>query len=110
MYVAWTDGPLGKEVDEVTNAFESKGFDGMTDCSFIKKTSVEVDGVSYSSSIGYILTQRDISDALKAEAICAIFDEGYDGCDRQVNEAAWSVANGTPIYIAAQDNHLTRNQ
>jgi hypothetical protein len=29
--VSWTDGPRGKEVDEILNGFEGKSFDGMND-------------------------------------------------------------------------------
>jgi len=30
--VSWTDGPTGKQVKPILDRFESKGFDGMTDC------------------------------------------------------------------------------
>lgn len=62
--VRWTDGPTQKQVKPILDRFESKGFDGMTDCSYscgermLAGAKVEVDG-------NYVSGSRSLSNRLR---------------------------------------------
>lgn len=57
-HVTWTDGPTVARVEQVTDLFEGKGFDGMTDSTYYKHKLL-LDGRE--SGIGLLLTGREIS-------------------------------------------------
>lgn len=58
-YVRWSGGPLGIEVEDITNNYDSQGFDGMTDSTTHLQTSIAVDGVEHDSGLGMVLLTRD---------------------------------------------------
>jgi hypothetical protein len=65
--VRWTDGPNGKQVDEILDAFEGAYFCGMTDY----KGSVYhlLDGKPVRFGADFVTGQREISDAQYAKAL-----------------------------------------
>ena len=65
VYVRWTDGPTTPEVEQITDRFTSKSFDGSDDSTHYHTQTVNGRSVQYS---GYINASRDISPALRAEA------------------------------------------
>lgn len=51
--VRWFDGPSAKAVNEILGPFESRGFDGMIDMAYCKRSWLEPDGtVHYGASSG----------------------------------------------------------
>ena len=59
VYVRWEGGPSVKEVDAIVGKYQSKGFDGMTDCAYyIKSAWTEVFGAA-----GYVFTSRENTEA-----------------------------------------------
>lgn len=56
--VSWTDGPTTKRVEEITNRFVGKTFDGMTDSTGYTRNTLP-DGRT--TGCGYVHTSRDIS-------------------------------------------------
>lgn len=69
--ISWTDGPNTEKVDEVANLFEGKGFDGMEDYEY-QKHSQFMDRYGH---LGYVFTNRKISDIHNQEELDAINKE-----------------------------------
>lgn len=67
--VRWADGPTVQAVDAIARSFEGKGFDGMTDSTFYKKTAMP-DGRP--SALGYVMLSRQISAAFARRALLQI--------------------------------------
>lgn len=64
--VSWTDGPTGAQVKPILDRFESKGFDGMTDCSFSCGDRL-LNGVQVFIDGGYVRGSRSVSPQLHAK-------------------------------------------
>lgn len=69
--ISWTDGPNTEKVDAVANLFEGKGFDGMEDLEY-QKNSLFMNRYGH---LGYVFTNRTISDIHKQEELEAINNE-----------------------------------
>lgn len=107
--VRWTDGPLVAAVDEIARAFEGEGFDGMTDSLYHKATAIEIDGETFQSGLGLILTSRNFSEALVASAVETLKAEGYTGrFEGSMECAARAVLRGCSTHVAADHHHLAR--
>lgn len=76
--VQWTDGPTVARVKEITAGYETKGFDGMTDCQYYTPGQ---DSLGRPSKIGYIFERRTLSAAFVARLIQAVAEYwgGVDG-------------------------------
>lgn len=70
-HISWTDGPNTEKVDDVANLFEGKGFDGMEDYEY-QKHSLFMDRYGH---LGYVFTNRSISDIHRQEELNAINKE-----------------------------------
>lgn len=63
--VTWEDGPTDQQVSEITRLFKDEGFDGMTDSSY----SIVTPFNQRYGGIGYISTNRKISDAVRNQEL-----------------------------------------
>lgn len=63
--VTWEDGPTDQQVSEITRLFKDEGFDGMTDSSYPIVTPFN----QRYGGIGYISTNRKISDAVRNQEL-----------------------------------------
>jgi hypothetical protein len=70
--VRWTDGPTTPEVERVTDAFTSRGFDGMTDSTTFHDQDFGGERVSFS---GWVHVTRETSPELKARAYARVCRE-----------------------------------
>lgn len=107
--IEWLDGPTADQVERLTSAYSSQGFDGMIDMAFGKTSWQMPDGSivkgwsggtenaagstpgyvvpkphpqarAVSSGIGYLFTRREISPAFAAA--CLAYFEQLDGAGR----------------------------
>ncbi len=110
--VAWTDGPSEAAVEAVTDPFEGKGFDGMTDSTYYldKPLGVDVNGEPVLSGIGMILRHRSVSAESMSAARSILTLAGYAGGELDMNCAGRMVANGTCPHEAAQHHHLQKGE
>lgn len=63
--VSWEDGPTEQQVSEITHLFKDEGWDGMTDSSY----SIDTPFNRRYGGIGYISTDRKISDAVRNQEL-----------------------------------------
>jgi len=61
--ISYADGPLSKDVQAITRLFEGKGFDGMTDSTYLLKAKA-FRGELVTFNHGYVSVTRDVSDAV----------------------------------------------
>ncbi len=88
--VSWTDGPTGKQVDSIIDRYESKGFDGMTDCGYNRGDRV-LCGRSVSFNTGYVHGSRHESVELRRRVIGLL--GAQCGIVPEVNEYGGVVSN-----------------
>lgn len=72
--VSWTDGPTSKQVDSILNRFESKGFDGMTDCEYSCGDRI-LCGVQVRVCGNYVSGSRHISNRLRSIVVAKLAAE-----------------------------------
>lgn len=63
--VSWEDGPSDPQVSEITRLFKDEGWDGMNDSSY----SINTPFNQRYGGIGYISTNRNISDAVRNQEL-----------------------------------------
>lgn len=63
--VSWEDGPTEQQVSEITHLFKDEGWDGMSDSSY----SIDTPFNRRYGGIGYISTDRKISDAVRNQEL-----------------------------------------
>lgn len=63
--VSWENGPTEPQVSEITHLFKDEGWDGMTDSSY----SIDTPFNRRYGGIGYISTNRKISDAVRNQEL-----------------------------------------
>lgn len=79
--IEWTDGPTGREVDEIADKFKAGKFDGMTDSYEFKATPWgEVFGEAM-----YLFTSRNVSDVLLSTCLdklwtCSLIEGNLKQC------------------------------
>ena len=91
--ISWTDGPTSKQVEAITNKYESGTFDGMTDC-------YNYEGTPFKDVFGeskYVQQSRQISEKGFNKIVLALVEE-YGIKDLPTwEEYSHGHANGTPF-------------
>jgi hypothetical protein len=71
---AWTDGPVGRDVNPILKRFEGAGFDGMTDCKTYNPSS-EWNGEPCEFAADYVFANRHTSAVLLQMAAYRVHKE-----------------------------------
>ena len=93
--LSWTDGPTAGDVEELTNTWQGKSFDGMTDSTnYTRREVATVGGDRVVSGLGYIFTSRTISDEEVEAAFEGLVSAGYrqfrEGMDDHSAQYCWT--------------------
>lgn len=84
--ISWTDGPLQKEVETLVKGFEGRGFDGMTDCQYIKDSWLMPDGTALFASSGSTGSQpAENTERPHPDAVKVHFYSGFVFCNRDLS-------------------------
>jgi len=107
--ITWTDGPTGKQVDEIANKYESGTFDAMTDCS-------GYDHSAYGSAVDAVLgrakfvsTSRHFSDSLIQKAIDRVRAKYDHQCPAEVTVEAYKTGKLHSLTPFENDNSYHRS-
>jgi len=95
----WTDGPTDSQVKPILDRFESKGFDGMTDCSYYCGKR-RYKGEIVSMNGGYVRGTRNMSKAV----LLAVADRVAYECGTQAPEVKEHSGKDGYAYLAGDYN------